>query len=150
MAKLLGLTPNQRRAWLSAIKDDFRFSTWLYLGALVQSLLFLLYPRRIVALPAILAILFRVFRTLAIEAGLLKDPLQEKALVGRSTAQVVNRDGSMPAKGAQNQVVVFVLGSHPNRAGQGRMRLDGSFELTALFNDMWKELAQDRDKWGCT
>ena len=143
------LTAAQQQLLTSILKDDFTLSSWIYLGAFLQSILFLLYPYRIVVLPSILALSYRIIATCLMQAGVVQDPLIGKAIQGRTTAQVVNIDGSIPKESSGNQIVVFILGSSSNVAAQGRLRLDGGQEVRKLFSEMWHGLSKNKEKWGC-
>ena len=55
-------------------RDNFTLTTWLFVGALMQGALFLVYPDRLVILPALLVISLRVFKNFLSGWGFIPDP----------------------------------------------------------------------------
>lgn len=97
------------------LRDDFKLSTLLYTGAFLQALLFIAYPYRVVALPVVLTIAGLVTKNMLIRFNFLHDPSLDKVYRGRTTAQIVNDDGSVPENGCDKEIVVFLLGSCTNK-----------------------------------
>ncbi|KAH8751525.1 hypothetical protein BGZ57DRAFT_951197 [Hyaloscypha finlandica] len=129
------------------LRDDFKLSTLLYMGAFIQAVLFLIAPHRIVAMPVILTLAGLVTKNILIRFGFIRDPSFDRVYVGRTTAQIVNDDGSVPENGCDKEIVVFLLGSCTNNAIDGRFDSD-TLEVRDMFGDMWKELSDNREKWG--
>ena len=100
---------------LAVIRDQFKLSTWLLIGALMQSLLYHLLPLRIASLPAAILLALQVIKTTLMSKGLLHDTSLDNVLPGRRTAQIPNEDGTMPDKAADKEVVVFILGARSNQ-----------------------------------
>lgn len=146
---MFGKTKSSQRRILAYIKDDFTLSTWLYLGAFLQSILFIIYPYRIVVVPSVLVVIYRTLFTLLMQHGIIRNPLRDEAIMGRYSAQVVNADGTVPAKMAENQIVVFILGSSVNTAAKGHMTVEDNPKVGSLFAEMWSELSKHPAKWGC-
>lgn len=97
------------------LRDDFKLSTLLYTGAFIQAAIFLAFPYRIVALPAFLTIAGLVTKNILMRFNLLHDPSFDRVYMGRTTAQIVNDDGSVPEKGGDKGIVVFLLGACTNK-----------------------------------
>jgi hypothetical protein len=85
----------------------------LYTGAFIQALFFVVYPRRVVALPVLLVIAYLVSKNLFLRWGLIRDPSFDR-IQGRMTAQIVDKDGTVPKNGCDKEIVVFLLGTCTN------------------------------------
>jgi hypothetical protein len=81
----------------------------------LQALLFMVYPHRIVAFPVLVTIAGLVTKNVLIRFGLIRDPSLDRVYMGRTTAQIVNDDGSVPENGCDKEIVVFLLGSCTNK-----------------------------------
>ena len=112
---LLPLTPTMASMPYQILRDDFKLSTLLYMGAFIQAVLFLIAPHRIVAMPVILTLAGLVTKNILIRFGFIRDPSFDRVYVGRTTAQIVNDDGSVPENGCDKEIVVFLLGSCTNK-----------------------------------
>jgi hypothetical protein len=97
------------------LRDEFKLSTLVYFGAFLQALLFVVLPHRIVALPAVLMVTGLVTKNLLMRWGMLRDTSFDRVYTGRTTAQIVNDDGSVPENGSEKEIVVFLLGSCTNK-----------------------------------
>lgn len=97
------------------LRDDFKLSTLLYTGAFLQALLFIAYPYRVVALPVVLTIASLVTKNMLIRFNFLHNPSLDKVDRRRTTAQIVNDDGSLPENGCDKEIVVFLVGSCTNK-----------------------------------
>ncbi len=97
------------------LRDDFKLSTLLYFGAFLQALLFMVAPHRGVAMPALLMMAGLVTKNLLMRWGMLRDTSLDRVYLGRTTAQIVNDDGSVPENGCDKEIVVFLLGSSTNK-----------------------------------
>jgi hypothetical protein len=97
------------------LRDDFKLSTLLYTGAFLQALLFIAYPYRVVALPVVLTIAGLVTKNMLIRFNFLHNPSLDKVNRRRTTAQIVNDDGSVPENGCDKEIVVFLVGSCTNK-----------------------------------
>jgi hypothetical protein len=125
---------------------DFDVSTWLILGACIQSVLVATLPRNLSLLPPIALLLYRYIRSYLIATGTLSNPLYEHVTHGRQTWQIPSADGSPGTTGASESVVVLVLAAswtHPN----GRFS-PGSQELGNYFANMWADANSNREKYG--
>ena len=100
---------------MSRLRDDFKVTTWLYTGAFLQALIFLLYPNRLVALPAILSIVYSVSQNLLLRFGIIRDPSFDQVNLGKFTAQLIEDNGSLPSRSGDKGLVVFILGARSNK-----------------------------------
>lgn len=133
--------------YLLFFRDDLRLSTWILLGACLQSLLVLFLPRSIALFPAFSIVVCRVIISALRNEGLLSHTGFDKVRLGRTTAQIPNQDGSFSATPADKDIVVFIIAtrsSHP----KGRFG-PGLSQTNNYFTKMWKDLAANREKWGC-
>ena len=149
---------------LSFFRDDFRMTTLLLTGASVQCLLFLLLPTYVALLPTLSFIMLRVFTSILIDFGVLRDPSFDSIKLGRFTAQIPHEDGSAPKNAAEKEIVILVLGARSNQwvsnalgrtlilnaalSVKGRFA-PGYIEIGHLFRRMWQDAANNREKWGC-
>lgn len=96
-------------------KEDFRLTTWLLIGASLQSVLLLVLSRNLAILVTAFVLGSRmvagVFRTY----GYLHDPSTEGVRYGNHTVRFPNEDGSIPSKPSEKGVVMFVLGVSSNQ-----------------------------------
>jgi hypothetical protein len=97
------------------LRDEFRLTTWLLMGASVQALLVILYPSRWVVLPALSVVALRITSNLLRRCGIMHDPSYDTVHLGRTTAQLLNKDGSVPINRSDKEIVVFMLGSRANQ-----------------------------------
>lgn len=130
--------------YLLFFRDDLRLSTWILLGACLQSLLVLLFPRFVALLPAFTVLVTRIIIGALKNEGLLSHTGFDKVRLGRTTAQIPNQDGSFSATPADKDIVVFIIAtrsSHP----KGRFG-PGLYQTNNYFTQMWKDLAANREK----
>lgn len=94
---------------------NFAITTWLLVGAALQSILVLVLPTRVALLPAVFLLLLRLMSTALVQAGLVRNPYLAVTRRGRWTAPILEQDGRVPEKGAGKEVVVFVVGASANQ-----------------------------------
>ncbi|KAE9379470.1 hypothetical protein N431DRAFT_327642 [Stipitochalara longipes BDJ] len=129
------------------LRDEFKLSTFVYFGAFLQALVFMIAPHRVAAMPALLVMAGLITKNILIRFGRIRDPSIDRVYVGRTTAQIVNDDGSVPETPGDKEIVVFLLGSCTNNATDGRFDAE-TMVVRDMFGDMWKELSDNREKWG--
>lgn len=107
----MGLPP------LVILRDEFQLTTWLLTGASIQAVITLLYPSRISALPSLLMILYLISQNLLLRLSMSQNLKlgYEDVRLGRSTAQIVEKDGSLLETGCNKEIVVFLLGARSNQ-----------------------------------
>ena len=95
---------------------DFQLQqTWLAAGACAQSILFLTIPRHVALLPALILLLLRFAKGFLITQGLIHNTYMDGAFMHKSTAPILNDDGSIPSKAAHKGLVVFIVGANSNQ-----------------------------------
>ncbi|KAH7110615.1 hypothetical protein B0J11DRAFT_586195 [Dendryphion nanum] len=123
------------------IVNDFALSTWLILGALLQSFSVIIFPYGLAIRVPFILLLLRLFSTYHEAQGYLAS--SGAILRGRWTARVAGDDAENTSK---DRVVVFILGArtlHP----MGRLA-NGFKESRTVFADMWDDAETNREKWG--
>ncbi|KAH7063817.1 hypothetical protein BKA63DRAFT_526244 [Paraphoma chrysanthemicola] len=135
------------------LPTDYTVSTWLLLGATIQSLLVALLPLRVALLPLRVALLppvmllaFRFIRGFLIANGTLPNDVAKEVTHGAQTWQIPSEDKSLTNKGATESVVVLVLAAtwtHPN----GKFS-PGSEQIGKYFDAMWDDAIENRDLYG--
>lgn len=95
--------------------NNFTISTWLIVGATLQSVLCLTLPRNVALLPAVILLLSRLVNGALVTKGFLRNKYLDGVYMGRWTASRLNDDGSVPEKSADKEMVVFVVGAHSNQ-----------------------------------
>ncbi|KAL8702648.1 MAG: hypothetical protein Q9201_004173 [Fulgogasparrea decipioides] len=86
--------------YLLYFRDDLRLSTWILLGAVIQSLLVITLPHHVALLPAALILGTRIILSTLRNEGFLPSSEAEAVVPGRYTAQVPNPDGSITTASA--------------------------------------------------
>lgn len=95
-----------------SFQGNFSTSTWLAMGACLQSVLFLALPTRVALLPALVLLLARFSTNLAIAGGVIRNPyLPSGAMMTKMTAPVLDEYGEVSEKGGDKGVVVFIIGA---------------------------------------
>ena len=94
---------------LAIIRNNFSLSTWLLLGALIQSLLITVLPPRVAVLPSISLLTLILAKNLLVTGGYLKNPYLAAAYKGKATVPLrEDKDGV-------DKVAVFILGASSNQ-----------------------------------
>lgn len=133
---------------LSKVKPaDYTISTWLLVGATLQTTLVALLPRNIALLPPVLLLLYRLVRGYLIATNRLPNPLKDGISLKRTTWQIPeSTDGKPASTPSSESLVVLVLAatwSHPNGSFS-----PGSKQLGEYFANMWKDASENREKYG--
>ncbi|KAF2846380.1 hypothetical protein T440DRAFT_558167 [Plenodomus tracheiphilus IPT5] len=129
--------------------SDYTISTWLLLGASIQTLLVATLPKTISLLPPILFLTYRMLYSYLVATGRLQNPLIKDVIYGRQTWQIPTTEetpSSDPSNSSGSSIVVLVLAaswSHPNGSFS-----PGSKEMGESFMDMWAHAAAHRDTYG--
>ncbi|KAK7556955.1 hypothetical protein IWX49DRAFT_18743 [Phyllosticta citricarpa] len=110
----------RRKAWglpmglVSKIRDQLTISSWLALGACLQSLLFLV-AGRVALVPAFVLIFYRVVDTALMVKGWKPDPdAMENILKNKYAVHYPDSQGKYSGKPANKDVVVFMIGARSN------------------------------------
>jgi hypothetical protein len=97
------------------LRANFAVSTWLLMGASLQSLLFLILPTRYALTAATLILSLRFLSKCLIALGVLHNPAMDGVIPKKTTAQVRDKDGKYSANGASGEkIVVLLLGFKSN------------------------------------
>ncbi|KAL9601155.1 MAG: hypothetical protein Q9179_002959 [Wetmoreana sp. 5 TL-2023] len=131
--------------YLLYFRDDLRLSTWILLGAVIQSLLVITLPHHVALLPAALILGTRIILSTLRNEGFLPSSEAEAVVPGRYTAQVPNPDGSITTASA-NKICIFIIATRSNHP-KGRFA-PGINEITDYFRRMWQDASRNREKWG--
>ena len=107
-------SPNTPLA-IQNIRDNFTLSTWLLLGACMQSLLIFLLPSRLALAPAFLIILYRLLDTSLMTMGLRKNRYIEESIPGKFSAQIPDAQGRYSKEPSSSDVCVFLIGARSNQ-----------------------------------
>ncbi|KAI9663033.1 MAG: hypothetical protein M1821_008081 [Bathelium mastoideum] len=104
----------------NVIRDQFTISTWLALGAGLQTVLTLLLPFRYAVLPALLFLTLHTASTLLVSLGLRSNPLRQHVVPTKFAARLPFASLSLTANNnkpaSPPSLVVFLLGfqiNHP-------------------------------------
>ena len=104
------------------IRDDFRMTTCLIVGAFLQSILVVILPVRIAILPAALMLGFRCLVGVAMSGGLIHNPGTDAVRYGSTTVLMPNDDGSLPTHRSDKEVVMLVLGARSSQCVYNRCK----------------------------
>jgi hypothetical protein len=97
------------------IRDELTLSSWLLVGATIQSLLLMVLPARLALWPPALVLALRFGKTMLMARGFLRDESLRNVMNGRYTAQMMHQDGSRPTNPAESQMLCFVLSARSNQ-----------------------------------
>ncbi|KAH6669291.1 hypothetical protein B0J14DRAFT_657385 [Halenospora varia] len=131
---------------LKYFRDDLAISTWLLLGACLQTLLLAILPAFLATTPALLLLLSRVLVGISTCWGLLPDSSMKGVRLGRFSNQIPQLNGSLSPTPSDQEVVVLILGARSNHVN-GRYA-PGMAEVGETYSAMWKDAEENREKWG--
>lgn len=133
--------PSGNARFLYSLRENFSVSTWLLIGALLQSLLVFVIPRLYAFLPVFLILAARFSDSLAITCGLKRNHYMDDAVLHRVSPQIPDQDGNFHDDSSNEKVVVFMLGAksnHPLGIFAPNFKETGDF-----LNNMTKALEQN-------
>ncbi|MCJ1317951.1 hypothetical protein MMC15_003278 [Xylographa vitiligo] len=131
---------------LNFFRDDLRLTTWLLVGACLQSLLVLSLPRYVALLPAALVLGARFLVNLLMTQGFVHNAGSDGVYQGRATAMIPLEDGSFPDKASDHEIVLFIVSTRSSHA-QGRFA-PGYIAAGDYFQAMLKEAERNDLQWG--
>ncbi|MCJ1388490.1 hypothetical protein MMC18_001337 [Xylographa bjoerkii] len=131
---------------LNSFRDDLRLTTWLLVGACLQSLLVLSLPRYVALLPAALVLGTRFLVTLLMTQGLIHNPGSYGVHQGRMTAITPLNNGSVSRNTSDHEIVLFIVTSRSSHA-LGRFA-PGYIAAGDYFQAMLEEAGRNHEKWG--
>ena len=94
---------------------NFTLTTWLTVGACLQSLLFLMFPRHLALLPAFTLLIVRLVNGALITKGYTSNPYLPYKTMGKMTAPVVREGEEGAGMPGEEEVVCFVVGANVNQ-----------------------------------
>ena len=97
------------------LRDDFTLTTWMLIGACIQSILFLVLPLYVAVLFTGIFSAARIVKFVLTSRKILVDPDLTHVRYGRYTAPIPSENGSLPLKASEAEVVVFILGARSNQ-----------------------------------
>ncbi|GAB7350094.1 hypothetical protein MBLNU459_g0761t1 [Dothideomycetes sp. NU459] len=149
--EFVGLLPelksraNKIRSGGALVRDSFSTTTWLCLGAAVQSAAFTILGKYAVV-PAVAYLLYRAIVTYAMVTGLLPNTQMDGVLKDRITAQFPDSEGHYGSKASNSDVCVFLLGTRCNHPLG--LVAPGFREVSDHFAAMSKDLSANADELG--
>lgn len=127
------------------IRDQFTITTWLALGALIQSLLFLLLGRPAL-IPATTYILLSLADTALTTLGWKPNPLMSGVIMNKFSTAFPNADGTYGSQPADSEIVVFLIGFRNNHPLG--ILAPGVKEIQDYFLQMVRDLDARADEFG--
>ena len=106
--------PSLNRQTAYVIRENFSLTTWLLLGALIQSLIVWVIPRFYAFLPVLLMLAIRSADSMAITFGFKRNHYLDEAILHRTSPQIPDSDGNFNPTASSEKVVVFLLGAKAN------------------------------------
>lgn len=86
------------------------------MGAFLQSAIVFLTPGPYALLLPALLLFVKLADTVAMTVGLKHDPYMDESIMGRYSAQILDKDSNYPDKVGNEQVVVMMLGVRSNQS----------------------------------
>lgn len=93
----------------NALLTNFHFTTLLLIGALIQGIIVLIFPRIWALLPTVLVILVRSGEALAITFKFKPNPYLENVIYEKWATTIPDTDGNFSAEPADGKVAVLLL-----------------------------------------
>ncbi|KAM0717477.1 hypothetical protein Q7P37_007329 [Cladosporium fusiforme] len=129
----------------SFIRDQFTVTTWLAIGAFVQSLAFLLVGR-VALIPSATYLILSLANTFATAAGWKPNSLMDGVIREKFSTAFPNADGTYGEKPADSEIVVFLIGFRNNHP-LGLLG-PGVKEVGDAFGQMVKDLEKHTEEFG--
>ncbi|KAH1294000.1 hypothetical protein KXV26_005860 [Aspergillus fumigatus] len=151
MKPLLSPTERPRRHLTASVisfflPNQFRLSTILCIGALLQTILCAVLPLRYAAVPCVTVLLISVLTTIQECFQPNTNSFMADVIRGRTTAQIPGKDGTHSREPGKGSVVVFHLGiqyNHPLGVFAPHMR-----EISNRFLAMQQDILRRKDELG--
>ncbi|KAL7952204.1 hypothetical protein V8C34DRAFT_299865 [Trichoderma compactum] len=137
------VTPRQMAstALWNTVRDNFAISTWMAIGAALQSLLVLFARPTFAIAPAVLVLLYRFSHTMLMHYGIIRNTQMEDVMMGKYTVQIPDKDGKPPSEPSGTGMAVIMLGMRNNSALG--MFGPGGRDTFLKFRAMLKDLEND-------
>jgi len=148
----------------AVFRDQLSLTTWLALGAIIQSILFAAIGRW-AFLPALTLVAYRFLDSYLQASGLKRNDYMEAVMQTKFSAQIPDSEGRFGSKPADSEVVVFLLGARINQynvLGPRHTRhllivetnspfgalAPGGSELDGYFTKMMSDLQDRSEEYG--
>jgi len=127
------------------LRDQLTLTTWLCLGGIVQTLLFLTLGR-VALLPAITWLAYHAFTTVAMSVGWMQNTYMENVILKKFSAQYVDEQGKSNGRPASSDVVVLLIGMRVNHPLG--LFTPGLKDFVGFFQSMAEDLETHADEFG--
>ncbi|KAK7538492.1 uncharacterized protein J3D65DRAFT_552534, partial [Phyllosticta citribraziliensis] len=128
------------------IRDQLTISSWLALGACLQSLLFLV-AGRIALVPAFVLIFYRIVDTALMVKGIKPDPeAMDNIIRNKYTVLYPDGQGKYTGKPANKDIVVFMIGARSNHPLG--LLAPGFGTMGDYFDSMCKDIEARSEEYG--
>ncbi|KAK4978338.1 hypothetical protein LTR66_010641 [Elasticomyces elasticus] len=131
---------------LALIRDNFTLTTWLLLGACIQSLLFLYLPISVSVAPAFVLLGLRIGDVLLMWSGLKHNHYMDGVIPGKTAIHFPDSHGTYTGDPANSEICVIVLAARSNHPLG--MFAPGIKTLTDYFNANVKALEASPEEHG--
>ena len=96
------------------LRDSLDVTTWVTIGAVLQSAAFLAIGR-LAFVPAVALLMYRILEAYAITTGLATNPYMKDVVMEKYSAQFPDSRGQYGDKASNNDVAVLLLGTQSNQ-----------------------------------
>lgn len=96
-------------------REDLGLSTWLLIGASIQSVALFIIPRNLVVLLTAFGLLCRILPTIFKIYEIIPNPSINNVRLGNYTVRMPNDNGTMSEKPSEKGVVMFILGARSHQ-----------------------------------
>ncbi|KAH0544909.1 hypothetical protein FGG08_000989 [Glutinoglossum americanum] len=134
------------RSFRVGLRDNFTISTWLLVGATLQSALLLLLPARFALVPPFMLLMYRFLDTVLMAAGWKKNIYLEGVIPGKFSAQIPDAQGRFSKGPSSEGICVFLIGARSNHPLG--MFAPGFKEIGDYFREMIENLERDPEEFG--
>jgi len=127
------------------IRDNFTIQTWLSIGAVIQGAAFLLLGR-IALLPALAYIVLQSLDAGTMAAGWRHNRYLDGVVMKKTSAQLPDANGNYGSKPANDDIVVFLIGTRSNHPLG--LLAPGFKDFSGLMITMVKDLEEHAEEFG--
>ncbi|KAF2083498.1 hypothetical protein K490DRAFT_69740 [Saccharata proteae CBS 121410] len=144
------LSVNNKKAWgvpvplVALIKDQLTLSSWLAVGACLQTLLYSVIGR-VSLVPAFILIFYRIVDAVLIAKAYKPDPDSDGIVMTKSSVHFPDAEGKYRGSPANREVVVFLIGAKNNHPLG--LLAPGWKELGDRFDQMNKDIEERAEEY---
>jgi len=128
------------------LRDNFKTSTWILIGACLQSLLLLYLPGTLGLAPAFLWLGWRIADPLLMMAGIRRNIYMDGVIPGKWAVQFPDKERNLEGEPAEEDVCLIFLGARSNHPLG--MFAPGYKDIADYFNANIKSLEADPESQG--